>query len=228
MPDRRSPLEISLRRVVVGWPFRAISRLRVEGRDNIPRTGAAIIAANHLSAADAVVVPVSAGRPISFLAKAEYFDRSSLKGRATAWFMDQVSTIPVERDKGRAAMASMDALAGALRDGRVIALHPEGTRSPDGRLYKGRTGAARLSLTTGAPIIPCGIIGTDALQPAGQRLPRPARVIIRYGAPISPEKYVTGPLAARARDLTRDVMAVIAALTGQEVVDTHSPGPRKN
>lgn len=227
MGDRRSPLEISLRTVIVGIPFRLISQLKVAGREHIPKVGPVIIVANHLSAADAVVVPVATGRPVCFMGKAEYFDRSTLKGKVMASFMSSIGTIPVERSGGRAALASLDAAQQALNEGKVFALHPEGTRSPDGRLYRGRTGAARLALKTGAPLLPCGIIGSDKLQPAGQRFPHPAKVTVRFGPLILPADYTEGTAASRSRILTEDLMAAIAHVSGQQMVAKYSPGPHK-
>lgn len=227
MPDQHLRTDWLLRHIAIGPAFRALSRMRVEGREHIPAEGAVIVAANHLSSMDAIIVPLAMSRPTTFLAKAEYFEGTGWKGRLTAQFMERVGTIPVDRSKGRAALLSLDAAQQALEDGRAFAMHPEGTRSPDGRLYRGKTGVARLSLVTGAPVLPCGILGSDRLQPPGAKLPKPAKVVVRFGPPLSPEHYTRGPMAVRSRDMTVDIMKAIRALSGQEYVDEFSPGPRK-
>lgn len=227
MPDKHLGTDWFLRNVAIGPVFRALSRMRVEGKENIPRSGAVIVAANHLSSMDALVVPLAMGRPTTFLAKAEYFDGPGWKGKLTAEFMERVGTIPVDRAKGRAALLSLDAAQKALEDGRAFAMHPEGTRSPDGRLYRGKTGVARLSLVTGAPVLPCGILGSDKLQPPGAKWPKPAKIVVRFGPLLRPDGYTNGPMAIRSRDMTADIMRAIQALTGQEYVDEFSPGPRR-
>lgn len=226
MSDKYPRTDWWLRNVAIGPAFRVLSRMRVEGKEHIPADGAVIVAANHLSSMDAIIVPLAMGRPTTFLAKAEYFEGTGLKGRLMAEFMDRVGTIPVDRAKGRAALLSLDAAQQALDDGRAFAMHPEGTRSPDGRLYRGKTGVARLSLVTGAPVLPCGITGSDRLQPPGAKLPKPAKVVVRFGPLLRPKIYHSGPMAIRSRDMTVDIMHAIQALSGQEYVDDFSPGPK--
>lgn len=226
MPDEHLRTDWVLRHVAIGPLFRALSRMRVEGRDHVPKTGPVIIAANHLSAMDALAVPLAVGRPTTFLGKAEYFSMPGIKGKLMAGFMERVGTIPVDRKQGRAALLSLDSAQQALEAGRAFAMHPEGTRSPDGRLYRGRTGVARLSLVTGSPVVPCGITGTDKLQSAGSRRLHPAKVTVRFGPELSPAAYTSGPMAVRSRDMTVDIMKAIQTLSGQEYVDSFSPGPR--
>ncbi len=225
MADKHLRTDRVLRHVLVGPAIRLISRLDAEGDEFVPRHGAVIIAANHLSAIDGVVLTLAVGRPVTFLGKAEYFEMPGIKGKVVASFMERIGTIPVDRTGGRAAVLSLEAAQQALRDRRAFAIHPEGTRSPDGRLYRGKTGAARLALSTGSPVLPCGIIGTDRLHPVGNRLPRPAKVLIRFGPLIYPASYGVGSMAVRSRVLTEDMMKAIAALSGQELVDRFSPGP---
>ena len=226
MGDKHLRTDWVLRHIVIGPAFRMLSRLRVEGREHLPESGPVIIAANHLSAMDAVAIPLAAGRPVSFLGKAEYFQMPGVKGRLVAGFMERVGTIPVDRAKGRAALLSLDSAQKALEDGRAFAMHPEGTRSPDGRLYRGKTGVARLAIVTGAPVVPCGITGTDRLMPPGSGRIRPAKAVVRFGAPLLPAHYDRGPMAIRSRDMTVDIMTAIQRLSGQLFADTYSPGPR--
>lgn len=228
MGDKHLRTDWLLRHVAIGPLFRALSRLKVEGREHVPSSGPVIIAANHLSALDAVALPLAAGRPVTFLGKAEYFQGSGLKGRFVAGFMERVGTIPVDRAKGRAALLSLDSAQQALEEGRAFAMHPEGTRSPDGRLYRGKTGVARLSIVTGAPVVPCGIIGTDRLMPPGSSRIRPAKAAVRFGPPLLPNRYEHGPMAIRSRDMTVDIMTAIQRLSGQLYADEFSPGPRKD
>ena len=227
MADRYLRTDQILRHVLIGPPIRLISRLAVEGREYVPRRGAVVIAANHLSMLDAVVLPLAVGRPVTFLGKTEYFQMPGIKGKFVASFLERIGTIPVDRAGGRAAVLSLEAAQKALRDKRAFAIHPEGTRSPDGRLYRGKTGAARLALSTGAPVLPCGIIGTDRLHPVGNRMPRPAKVTVRFGPLLYPAAYDEGSMAVRSRVFTEDMMKAIANLSGQEFVDQFSPGPRR-
>lgn len=227
MPDQHLGTDRFLRHVAIGPLFRALSRMRVEGAEHIPATGPVIVAANHLSAMDGVAVPLAMGRPTTFLGKAEYFEMPGVKGKLVGGFMERVGVVPVDRAKGRAALLSLDAAQEALEQGRAFAMHPEGTRSPDGRLYRGKTGVARLSLVTGAPVLPCGIIGTDKLQPAGTRRLRPAKVTVRFGQLLDPSGYPSGPMAVRSRNFTVAIMDAIQHLSGQEYVDSFSPGPNR-
>lgn len=201
---------------------RAVWRPRVEGLEHVPPTGGVLLASNHLSFVDSVVIPVVVPRKVVFLAKSDYFTGSGLGGAMSrAWFSG-LGMLPVDRDDPRAALTSLDTALGVLARGEAFGLYPEGTRSRDGRLYRGRTGVAHLALTAGVPVVPVGLIGTDRLQPVGSRLPRLARVTVRFGAPI----HVTGPLAevsydgvplGRARrEVTDRIMAAIGALSGQE------------
>lgn len=201
---------------------RAIWRPRVEGLEHVPATGGVLLASNHLSFVDSVVIPVVVPRKVVFLAKSDYFTGSGVSGSLSrAWFSG-LGMLPVDRDDPRAALASLDTALGVLERGEAFGLYPEGTRSRDGRLYRGRTGVAHLALTAGVPIVPVGLIGTERLQPVGSRLPRLAQVTVRFGAPI----HVKGPqaevsyegmaLGRARREVTDRVMTAIAALSGQE------------
>ncbi len=200
-------------------------RPRIVGRDNVPATGGVIIASNHLSFIDSFAIPIASPRPVSFLAKAEYFTGAGVAGAIRRGFFEGADAIPVNRHSSRAAQESLDAALAVLREGRAFGIYPEGTRSRDGRLYRGRTGVAWLSLTAGVPVVPVGIVGTDEVQPVGARFPRLAGVTISFGRPISPEPYAALPAGRARRVLTDEVMTAIAALSGQERADTFNELP---
>jgi len=205
---------------------RAVWRPVVEGIENVPATGPVILASNHLSFVDSVVIPVVAPRKVVFLAKAEYFTAPGLKGRAArAWFTG-LGMVPVSRDDTRAAIDSLETALQVLRRGDAFGLYPEGTRSRDGRLYRGRTGVAHLALTSGAPIVPVGLQGTDRLQPVGSRLPTLAKVVVRFGEPIDPAGQYDGVPPGRARrEVTDRVMDEIQKLSGQEAAGVYNERP---
>jgi 1-acyl-sn-glycerol-3-phosphate acyltransferase len=151
---------------------KAVWRPTVTGLEQVPSTGPVILASNHLSFIDSVVIPIVVPRPVAFLAKSDYFEQPGLKGRlAKAWY-EALGALPVDRDDSKAAIASLDTALGVLAGGGAFGIYPEGTRSRDGRLYRGRTGVAQLALTSGAPIVPVGLTGTDRVQPVGSKLPK--------------------------------------------------------
>lgn len=196
----------------------ALWRPTVEGLDRVPRTGPVVIASNHLSFIDSFVIPLTAPRPVSFLAKAEYFRGAGLQGLLLRQALRSFGAIPVDRDSARAAQEALEAQREVLRAGGATGIYPEGTRSRDGRLYNGKTGVAWLALEAGCPIVPVGLVGTDRIQPVGATWPRLARVTVRFGDPIPVAGRFDGVPAARARrQLTDEVMAAIHGLTGQEL-----------
>lgn len=201
--------------------FTLLFRPLVTGRHHIPRSGGAILASNHLSMCDSLFLPVMTRRRVTFLAKQEYFTGRGPKGRAKAAFVRWTGLIPIDRGDRDAAAAALAAGARAVRQGRLVCVYPEGTRSPDGRLYRGKTGAARIALETGAPIIPVAMLGTDVVQPIGKVIPSLARVEIRLGVPVLPPPAAQDPaeLAGQARELTEQVMTALAALSGQQRAD---------
>jgi 1-acyl-sn-glycerol-3-phosphate acyltransferase len=205
---------------------RAVWRPVVEGTDNVPATGGVLLASNHLSFVDSVVIPVVAPRKVVFLAKEEYFTGSGLRGRMKkAWF-EGLGMVPVNREDTRSALGSLDIALAVLDRGEAFGIYPEGTRSRDGRLYRGRTGVAQLALVSGAPIVPVGLVGTDQLQPVGARLPRLAKVAVRFGEPIHVAGRYDGVPPGRARrEITDRVMAAIQQLTGQEVAEGYNERP---
>ncbi len=205
---------------------RAVWRPEVTGLDHVPATGPVILASNHLSFVDSVVIPVLVPRKVVFLAKSDYFDGPGLKGALSrAWFTG-IGMLPVDRDDTKAAMASLETALEVLGRGEAFGIYPEGTRSRDGRLYRGRTGAAHLALTAGCPVVPVGLRGTQDLQPVGARFPRLARVQVAFGQPIDPVGRFDGvPLGRARRELTDEVMTAVAALSGQEVAGVYNERP---
>ncbi|MFE6691781.1 lysophospholipid acyltransferase family protein [Streptomyces sp. NPDC057743] len=212
-----------LKYVLLGPLLRLIFRPRVEGLEWVPEEGPAIIAGNHLSFADHFVMPAVVPRRVTFLAKAEYFTGPGLKGRLTAAFFRGVGQIPVDRSGGRASAAALASGLAVLRKGRLLGIYPEGTRSHDGRLYKGRTGVAALALKAGGPVVPCAVIGTFEAQPTGRRLPRAMRVTVRFGPPLTFTRYA-GLVDERTalRAVTDEIMYAILTLSGQEYVDVYA------
>ena len=217
------PLLYSIGKVTVGPALKLGWRPHVEGLENIPRTGGAIFAGNHLSVADELFLGATVPRHIAFWAKSDYFVGTGLSGWFTRTLMNGLGAIKVERGGGRAALTAFDAAIPALKGGDLVAVYPEGTRSPDGRLYRGRTGAARLAVAAGVPIIPVGVQGTDKVQPIGQPYPLPfkGRITVKYGKPIPTVGRSEDRTALRA--LTDEVMMAIQALTGQEYVSRYAP-----
>ena len=211
---------------VVAPVTKAVWRPTVTGLDNVPAEGGVLLASNHLSFVDSVVIPVVVPRKVVFLAKADYFTGPGLTGRLSkAWF-EGLGMLPVDRDDARAAIDSLDTALEVLGRGEAFGLYPEGTRSRDGRLYRGRTGVAHLALTAGVPIVPVGLRGTQDLQPVGARLPRLAKVSVAFGAPIEVAGEYDGvPLGRARRDLTDRVMAAIAELSGQEQAGVYNERP---
>lgn len=217
------PLLYTIGKLTVAPALRLAFRPHVEGLEHIPATGGAIFAGNHLSVADELLLGTVVPRHLAFWAKSEYFKGDGLKGRFSKFVLTGLGAIPVERAGGRAALSAFDAAIPVLKAGDLVAVYPEGTRSPDGRLYRGRTGAARLAVAAGVPIIPVGVTGTDKAQPIGTRVPRPGRadIGIHFGEPLD----FTGRSADRTslREMTDELMAEIQKLTGQEYVPRYAP-----
>ncbi|MBM9509530.1 lysophospholipid acyltransferase family protein [Actinacidiphila acididurans] len=212
-----------LKYVILGPWLRLFFRPRIEGVENIPETGAAIVAGNHLSFSDHFVMPAILPRRITFLAKAEYFTGPGLKGRLTAAFFRSVGQIPVDRSGGKAAQSAIEAGLGVLSQGELLGIYPEGTRSHDGRLYRGRTGVAVMALRAGVPVIPCAMVGTFELQPPGRAFPKLGRITIRFGKPLDFSRFA-GAAEERVvlRSVTDHIMYEIMNLSGQEYVDRYA------
>ncbi|GAA4388673.1 MULTISPECIES: 1-acyl-sn-glycerol-3-phosphate acyltransferase [Brevibacterium] len=212
-----------LKTIVVGPVARALFRPWVRGLENIPETGGAIIAGNHLSFIDSIFVPLAVPRPVVYLAKNDYFVGRGIKGTVTRWFFKLTNQLPIDRSGGSASEASLDAGLRVLRRGDLLGIYPEGTRSPDGRLYRGRTGIARLVMEAGVPVVPVALIGTDKVQPEGRTIPRLRRVGIVFGKPLDFSEYA-GMQGDRflLRSVTDEIMYEILRLSGQEYVDTYA------
>ncbi|GGN19108.1 1-acyl-sn-glycerol-3-phosphate acyltransferase [Lentzea pudingi] len=213
---------------VVARTARLVYRPVVDGLENIPTDGPVILAANHLSFIDSVVIPMVVPRRVSFLAKAEYFTGTGLKGSLSRWFFSSLGHVPVHRGKGRDARAALDTAAEILARGDAFAIYPEGTRSLDGMLHRGRTGVARMALESGAPVIPVGIIGTDKVQPVGSRFPKIVPVTVRFGEPLDFSRYDGMQESLPVlRSVTDEIIYRILDLSGQEYVDAYQKTPEK-
>ncbi|OLT19967.1 acyl-phosphate glycerol 3-phosphate acyltransferase [Pseudonocardia sp. CNS-139] len=205
---------------------RLIYRPIVHGAPNVPRNGRVILAANHRAAVDTAVIALTAGRPVAFLGKAEYFVGRGLKGRALASFLSALGYVPVDRGNAKAGLDALHAARQVLDADGAFAIYPEGTRSLDGRLHRGHTGVAALALGTGAPVVPVALIGTERVQPVGARFPRVRRVVVRYGQPLDFSRYdgLEGASAIR-RAVTDEIMDAIVRLSHQEYVDSYHQRP---
>ena len=212
-----------LKTVILGPLLKMLFRPWVEGEEHIPERGAAIFASNHLSFSDSIFLPLVVPRRMTFLAKADYFTGGGLKGRLTAAFFKGVGQVPVDRSGGKASEAALSSGLKILGRGELLGLYPEGTRSPDGRLYKGKTGVARMALEAGVPVIPVAMIDTDKAQPTGKIIPKVMRVGVRVGKPLDFSRY-QGMEDDRfvLRSITDEVMYALMELSGQEYVDMYA------
>jgi 1-acyl-sn-glycerol-3-phosphate acyltransferase len=212
-----------LKYVLLGPWLRVLYRPLVEGRGHVPATGPAIIASNHLAFSDSIFMPLMVRRKVTFVAKAEYFTGKGIKGWLVKMFFIGSGTIPVDRTGGRSAQAALDTLLRVLREGRLAGIYPEGTRSPDGRLYRGKTGVARLALESGAPVVPVVMLNADELQPPGTLRPKFKRVKIRFGPPMDFSRYA-GMAGDRfvERAVTDEIMYRLMELSGREYVDVYA------
>ncbi|MCB2413845.1 1-acyl-sn-glycerol-3-phosphate acyltransferase [Demequina sp. TTPB684] len=209
--------------VLLGPGLKVYYRPWVEGAENVPDSGGAILASNHLSFSDSVFLPLVLKRKVVFLGKSEYFTGKGVKGAATRAFMQGVGTIPVHRGGGKASEAALRTGMQVLGGGELLGIYPEGTRSPDGRLYRGKTGVARLAIEAGVPIIPVAMINTDVAQPVGKKVPSREDIGVRIGAPIHISAYRGRQEDREAlRELTDTVMSAIREMSGQEYIDRDS------
>lgn len=212
-----------LKQVLVGPLVKLLFRPWVRGKENLPADGPAVLASNHLSFSDSVFLPLILPRKIVFMGKAEYFLGRGIKGKLTAGIMRGVGTIPVDRAGGRASEVALNMGREVLAGGNLFGIYPEGTRSPDGRLYRGKTGVARLAVEAGVPVIPVVMVGTDRVQPIGTRLPRIHRVGIIIGKPLDFSRFHNvGNDRMVLRSVTDEIMYALQELSGQEYVDIYA------
>ncbi|MGZ0711259.1 lysophospholipid acyltransferase family protein (plasmid) [Coraliomargarita sp. W4R53] len=216
----------ALGRMVITPLARLIYRPHIEGRANVPKSGPVIFASNHLSFIDSITIPIAAPRPVHFLAKSTYFDGPGFKGWVSNQFFTAIGAIPVQRGAGKAALDALDQQRRLLDEDRAVALYPEGTRSLDGRLYKGRTGVAFLALQTGAPVVPVGLTGTDVVMPVGAKMPSlKKRITVKFGEPLELGHHGPASSGRARRFATDDIMAAIHALSGQELANAYNEVP---
>jgi 1-acyl-sn-glycerol-3-phosphate acyltransferase len=212
-----------LKYVVLGPLLKLVFRPDVRGRSHLPGSGPVILACNHLSFSDSIFTPLMVDRRVTFVAKAEYFTGKGIKGWLMRQFFLSTGTIPVDRSGGKAAQAALDTLLRVLREGGIAGIYPEGTRSPDGRLYRGKTGVARLALESGAVVVPVALLNTDEIQPTGTIIPKIKRVRMRIGVPLDFSRYA-GARGDRfvERAITDEIMYELMALSGRPYVDVYA------
>jgi 1-acyl-sn-glycerol-3-phosphate acyltransferase len=212
-----------LRWIALGPWLRLLFRPEVEGLEHVPEHGPAILASNHLSYTDWVFMPLTLHRKVTFVAKAEYFTTPGLKGWAQRHFFRSAGQVPIDRSSGNAAAGALRAAERVLASGELFGIYPEGTRSHDGRLYRGRTGVARLAIETGVPVVPVAVLGTDIVAPPGKKFGRWTRPRVRFGRPLDFSRY-EGLENDRfvLRSATDEIMYEIMRLSGQEYVDIYA------
>src|SRR4051812_41433845 len=212
-----------MKTVVLGPILRLIFRPWVTGLEHVPERGGAILASNHLSFSDSIFLPLVLDRRVTFLAKSDYFTGRGAKGRATALFFRLADQLTVDRTGGRASEAALRTGLKVLRRGGLLGIYPEGTRAPDGRLYRGKTGVARMALEGGVPVVPVVMVGTDKAQPIGRKLPKITRIGVKIGAPLDFSRY-EGMEGDRfvLRSIADEIMYELMQLSGQEYVDVYA------
>ena len=217
-----------MKNVIAGPLLKGIFRPWVTGADNIPAEGGVILASNHLSFVDSVFLPISIDREMVFLAKSEYFTTKGIKGWATKWFMKGTGMLPIDRSGGKASEASLNTGLRVMAEGRVLGIYPEGTRSPDAKLYRGRTGIARMVLESGVPVIPVAMIDTEKIMPIGSKWPKLRRPGIIIGKPLDFSRF-QGMEGDRfiLRAVTDEIIYELAGLSGQEYDDVYASSVRE-
>ncbi|MDT7770049.1 MAG: 1-acyl-sn-glycerol-3-phosphate acyltransferase [Mycobacterium sp.] len=209
--------------ILLGPLLAILGRPKIEGLEYVPQSGPVILASNHLAVMDSFYLPLVVRRRITFLAKSEYFTGTGLKGWLSRWFFTAAGQVPIDRSNADAAQAALDTAERVLGEGKLLGMYPEGTRSPDGRLYKGKTGMARLALHTGVPVIPVAMIGTNVVNPPGTTMLRFGRVTVRFGKPMDFSRF-EGLAGNRfiERAVIDEVIYELMGLSGQEYVDIYA------
>lgn len=216
-------MQYRLSRAVAGPILHLLWRPSITGAENVPASGGAILASNHMSILDSFFLPLMLERPVTFAAKSEYFTGTRLIDRVAATYLRRTNQLSVDRSAARASQGMLEAALGLLRKGELFAIYPEGTRSPDGRLYRGRTGVGWLALASGLPVIPVAMIGTDHILPPGRTVPRLGPVEVRVGKPLTfSEHAATGAPARARRAVTDEVMRAVQELSGQKYVPIYA------
>jgi 1-acyl-sn-glycerol-3-phosphate acyltransferase len=209
--------------ILIGPWLRLFFRPKVEGLENVPTSGAAILASNHLSFSDSVFLPLVVKRRITFLAKSEYFTAPGAKGLLSRLFFTGMGQVPIDRTSGSAAKSALETGKRILAAGNLLGIYPEGTRSPDGQLYRGKTGVARMALEGRVQVIPVAMMNTGEIQPIGRRMPRIRRVRIKIGTPLDFSRYegLSGDRFVE-RSMTDEIMYELMSLSGQQYVDVYA------
>ena len=212
-----------LKNIVLGPILKVLFRPWVRGSEKIPIDGAAILASNHLSFSDSIFLPLMLRRPVVFLAKSEYFTGKGIKGTLSRWFFKGTGQLPIDRSGGKASEAALNTGLGVLSQGHLLGIYPEGTRSPDGRLFRGRTGIARMVLEAKVPVFPVAMIDTEKVQPIGRKLPRIRRIGVVVGEPLDFSRF-TGMEGDRLvlRAVTDEILYELMKLSGQEYNDVYA------
>ena len=212
-----------LKNFVLGPILRVLFRPWIRGKQNVPKTGAAILASNHLSFSDSIFLPLKVSRPVTFLSKSDYFTGKGVKGAVVRWFFKATGQLPIDRSGGKASEDSLNTGLGVLERGLLLGIYPEGTRSPDGKLYRGRTGIARMVLQARVPVIPVAMIDTEKVQRIGQTIPKIRRVGVVMGDPLDFSRFA-GMDGERAvlRAVTDRIVYDIMRLSGQQYEDVYA------
>lgn len=212
-----------LKNFILGPILKVLFRPWVKGADKIPTDGAAILASNHLSFSDSIFLPLMLRRPVVFLAKSEYFTGKGIKGTLTRWFFKGTGQLPIDRSGGKASEAALNTGLGVLAQSQLLGIYPEGTRSPDGRLFRGRTGIARMVLEAKVPVFPVAMIDTEKVQPIGRRFPRIRRIGVVVGEPLDFSRFA-GMEGDRLvlRAVTDEIIYELMKLSGQEYIDVYA------
>ncbi|NBQ92432.1 MAG: 1-acyl-sn-glycerol-3-phosphate acyltransferase [Micrococcales bacterium] len=212
-----------LKNIVLGPLLKVLFRPWIRGADKIPSDGAAILASNHLSFSDSIFLPLMLRRPVVFLAKSEYFTGKGIKGTFSRWFFKSTGQLPIDRSGGKASEAALNTGLQVLGQGQLLGIYPEGTRSPDGRLFRGRTGIARMVLEAKVPVFPVAMIDTEKVQPIGKKLPRIRRIGVIVGEPLDFSRFA-GMEGDRLvlRAVTDEITYELMKLSGQEYIDIYA------